>query len=263
MNSQLQSGLKLLNAISPQPSTSNPRPKKKTQEVISLFSPDDPLVIGFGHKRGSGKDTSAGYFCKHYQAERIAFADPIKALTMVAYGLDRDQAYGDQKERTDPFWDVSPAELQQVEGTELHRKRLAEIFPQKFGNQNIWVRMARRRIEEGESSFYVISDLRFPNEADMVKELDGFCIRVDCDFETRMRRTGGNFEGRDDDHYSEVALDDFTGWDFIVDNNGSEDDLKRGLETVIRQVPVEKGIRKNGNNWQNPPEEHVSVSVGI
>lgn len=252
----LESGIEILNRVSPQPSTSDPRPKRRSLNALEAFNDENPLIIGFGHKRGSGKDTAGEYICKNYGARRIAFADPIKVGTMVLYGMTKEQAYGSQKEEIDDFWNVSPGILQQLEGTDLHRDKLADLLPESFGDGNIWVRMAERRIRESSDAIYVITDVRFPNEAKKIQEMGGLVVRVDCDFETRMKRIGDDPENpsRDDDHVSETALDDFVGWDFILDNNGSMDHLQKGIETILERSPVETGLKKGSVQWRTDPE---------
>jgi hypothetical protein len=54
-----------------------------------------------------------------------------------------------------------------------------------------------------------ISDMRFPNEADLVKELSGYNVRI-------LRP--GLDDG--DGHASEHALDNYQGWDLEILNDG-------------------------------------------
>ena len=61
---------------------------------------------------------------------------------------------------------------------------------------------------------WVITDVRFPNEAWAIKDRGGKLIRVE-------RNTN-----LIDHHISETALDDFTQWDRVIDNNGTLEELK-------------------------------------
>ena len=61
-----------------------------------------------------------------------------------------------------------------------------------------------------------ISDMRFPNEADLVKELGGCVIRI---------QRPGLDDG--DGHASEHALDDYQGWNAEINNNADLAKLQR------------------------------------
>lgn len=63
---------------------------------------------------------------------------------------------------------------------------------------------------------WLITDCRFPNEADAVKRRGGIIIRVN--------RSNQDLEGLTV-HPSETSLDDYKDFDFIINNNGSEEDL--------------------------------------
>jgi hypothetical protein len=239
-----RSGLALLDAVVEQPFTPTPRPSEIGLRSLDFFTPANPLIIGFGHKRGSGKDTAGAYLAKHYNAHRVAFADPIKVGAMITYGLTHEQCFGEKKNDVDPFWGTTPGKLQQIEGSDLHRLELAELMPERFGDMDLWVRMAERRINALTNRLFVITDVRFPNEAEKIKKMGGLLVRVDCEFEERMRRLGDDPDNpsRDDSHISETALDGYADWDFILDNNGTLDDLKEGVETILRHAPVEAGL---------------------
>ena len=66
--------------------------------------------------------------------------------------------------------------------------------------------------------YWIIPDVRMPNEAEKIKELGGILIRVNRD------------TGYVDTHISEIALDSCKKFDFIIDNNGSLEEL---IEKVI------------------------------
>ena len=61
---------------------------------------------------------------------------------------------------------------------------------------------------------WIITDVRFPNEAQAIKDRGGVLIRVN--------RPGIPVG----EHPSEIALDDYYGWDFIVHNDKTLADLE-------------------------------------
>jgi len=75
--------------------------------------------------------------------------------------------------------------------------------------------------------FFVISDVRYPNEGDKVHKEDGTLIKV-------LRAAGGVEVGAD--HSSETAMKDYTNFDFIIDNNGSFEEYFETLDKLMEQI---------------------------
>tara|TARA_R100001244_G_scaffold120565_1_gene90177 strand:- start:2776 stop:3039 length:264 start_codon:yes stop_codon:yes gene_type:complete len=75
---------------------------------------------------------------------------------------------------------------------------------------------------ESGTELAIVPDVRFPNEADAIKQAGGKVIRL-----TRSPH--------DDQHESETALDDYEGFDHVLDNaNSSLDETNRALMEVLR-----------------------------
>ena len=79
----------------------------------------EKILIGLVAPKRSGKDTAANYLCSAYGFKKYNFADPLKKGVSEIFGLTYDQLNGDDKEKIDPFWGVTPRELFQKIGTEL------------------------------------------------------------------------------------------------------------------------------------------------
>ena len=77
---------------------------------------------------------------------------------------------------------------------------------------------------------WLITDCRFPNELEAVKTHKGITIKV--------IRDSGNTIGTT--HASETALDDYTKWDYVVDNNGSFEDLKTQVFSILEKESLLK-----------------------
>lgn len=67
--------------------------------------------------------------------------------------------------------------------------------------------------EEIESN-WIITDVRFPNEVKAIKDKGGKVIRIE-----RM------FNGVPSTHFSETALDNYDGFDAVIENNGTIEEL--------------------------------------
>lgn len=85
---------------------------------------------------------------------------------------------------------------------------------------------------------WIISDARRPSDIDYFRQNYSplLTIRVEANDETRRRR-GWIFTGGIDDAPSECALDHFTKWDMIVENNGDDDArLQSHLDSLLEMI---------------------------
>lgn len=74
----------------------------------------------------------------------------------------------------------------------------------------------------------IVSDLRMRREFDYFKAHRAFLIRLEADRAVRAKR--GTLVSEDD--ATECELDDMTGWDAVVINNGTLDELKRQVKLL-------------------------------
>lgn len=132
------------------------------------------ILIGLAAKARCGKDTVAGYLGRSAGIAQYAFAYPLKRGVQEMFGLTDEQTWNDSlKEVVIPEYGKSPRQLFQLAGTEFGRQMVA---------QDVWVRRAKVEIEERrrESALttsivngMVITDIRFENEAAMIREQGG------------------------------------------------------------------------------------------
>ena len=185
-----------------------------------------PLIIGVTGKKFNGKDTLGKYLFK-YGYKRLAFADPLKDVLRDVFHFNDEQLYGEDKEKIDPYWKVSPRTIMQFVGTDLFRHQMKKVLPD-VGN-NIWIEVIKRQILEmwktNPDQKIVLTDLRFPNEIALIKEFGGIIIRV--------KR---NIDKNDNDfivvHESETYIDTLN-VDYDFDNNGTKDELFRKFDDII------------------------------
>lgn len=121
-----------------------------------------PQVIGFAGYAGCGKDTAADVL-KMLGYESLAFADCLRDVVHQMFDIPYEWML-DRKLKETPM-DIppycSPREILQYVGTEAMRS----FYPA------IWVAKVKRTILSNPDKKYVITDLRFPNEAEMFVEL--------------------------------------------------------------------------------------------
>ena len=166
-----------------------------------------PRLIGFySPAPGCGKTTVADLLIEH---RRVSFAAPLKeAVSNMLHELGLpgfNYAYID-KEAIVPEVGVSARHMMQTLGTEWGRSCIHPDF---------WVMIARAKTQRimADGRSVVIDDVRFPNEAAMIRDLGGELWRID--------RPGVSYSGS---HESEGGLEDITP-DRVIVNDGTIDQL--------------------------------------
>lgn len=132
---------------------------------------------------------------------------------------------------------VTPRKMLQFIGTDLLRNQL---------HPNIWVNATMADYtsshsyemcsnpKDHESCYpnWIITDCRFPNEAEAIKERDGILIRVN-----RFDENGMPWKS-DDLHESETALDDYSGFDYTINNDSSIDKLIDAVKIILTKEGI-------------------------
>lgn len=129
-----------------------------------------PTIVAFTGLAQSGKTTAAKFLLSEGY-ERMSFADPIKQMVRCLTPLA-------DKHATPPaFGGKTIRELYQTLGTDWGRNMV---------NTNLWVNLGRERLESllGDVADniirgVVIDDLRFDNEAELVRSLGGLVIQIE------------------------------------------------------------------------------------
>lgn len=176
-----------------------------------------PTLIGLSGYARSGKDTVAQIIGALYGHERIAFADKLKDLSQ---RIDPYVAFpGSNKHRLrEALADLGPEDVKTIPEV----RRIYQVVGNEVRNvlgENVWVDAALNQMEPGKS--YVISDVRYPNEALEIKRQGGMVYRV--------IREG---VGPANDHISEVALDKWEFDNFII-NDGDLVDLEGEVQRIL------------------------------
>lgn len=133
------------------------------------YSDNVPLkIIGITGQKYNGKDTISDYLVNKYGYIKLAFADILKDICGILFNFTYEQLYGELKETPDVnIFGFTPRQMMQYIGTEIFRKY----------DKNVWVNCVSKLFETCSGKF-VISDVRFQNELDMIKGYDGLIIRI-------------------------------------------------------------------------------------
>ena len=185
-------------------------------------------IIGLIGAAGSGKDTVAqllGY-------KKLSFAGTVKDVASVAFDWDRELLEGLTpesrafRETVDEYWGITPRLAMQKIGTEMFRDIISKDF---------WLKRLRKEIEKAGDTPVVITDCRFQNEADFIRELGGTIVYIKRDVaEEKVPlwiRVIAALNPTDDKllscgvHISERAFYSIR-HDVMIENNGTLEDLK-------------------------------------
>lgn len=177
-----------------------------------------------GNKR-HGKDSVADVLVKHHQFRKDSFARPMKEACSIIFGwsLEIMEKY---KEDVDPSLGISPRQALMLLGTEFGQHMLCEKYPEfkATTGRKLWAKRVLAPYRSTDpSDRLVISDLRFPHEAEVVREKGGKVIRV-------IRPQWPV----DLAHESESAVDSVP-YDYLISNSGSLVDLEM---KVLALIPV-------------------------
>jgi hypothetical protein len=174
------------------------------------------MIIGIVGYKGSGKDAMADYLIENFQFEKMAYAGTLKDVCGILFDLE-DKYFNNRqlKEKKLDFWGLSPREILQKVGTDLFRKHFDEEF---------WVKLMENKIQnklvDNPNANIVCSDVRFQNEADLIKKFGGKIIYID------------RFEFINDSHEAEQC--NINNIDHIIKNKGTLKEYYTMINNLIK-----------------------------
>ena len=212
------------------------------------------MIIGIVGHMGSGKDTVGKYITQSLGISSCtdSFAAPLKDLVSSIFGWPRELLEGDSlesrefRETPDIFWTrktgidhFTPRLALQLMGTDVLRDHF---------HSDIWINSLEYRLRKvPDAKTVVVTDARFTNELDIIKQLCGTIIWVQRGdlpdwYETAVEANGGNVVSKRimttryrDVHQSEW---NWAGYpvDHIIRNTGTLEDLKHKTEQILFQI---------------------------
>jgi hypothetical protein len=173
------------------------------------------MLVGLGYQARVGKGCVAEWLVKRHGFVEVAFADALKAACRIIFGLTHAQLYGEDKDREDAFWRDTPRNILQLVGTECLRRGYRD---------DVWVKALQRGIEANPGRDYVVSDMRFQNEAAAIETWGGKLVRI-------MRPDAPQIATGN--HASELALAGWGDWDYTLCNDGTLDELHAKVDIML------------------------------
>ena len=158
-------------------------------------------------KARSGKDTAAEVILEKYDGVPLAFANDIKTIAYDHYDWNGKK-------------------------DELGRKLLQDIGTTgRNYNRDLWANKTVDMIQEwslqsSDNQLAVVTDTRYPNEIQRVKHEfpNVVTIRITRDSVEKLK------------HPSETALDQWTDWDYVVENNGSLEEFQKKILEIMEGI---------------------------
>lgn len=203
------------------------------------------MIIGICGLIGSGKGTVADVLVEQHNFKKISFADKLKDAVSLMFDWDREMLEGETsesrywREQPDEFWsketgkEISPRLVLQLFGTDCMRNGFYD---------GVWVSFVKKKIQDNPTTNFVIPDVRFENEADILRSLGGhlWCVKRGPDPLWFRQYVDLGIEPTDI-HRSEWAWAN-TSFEHTIYNEGTMDDLTsqvRGrLASTVRLASV-------------------------
>ena len=211
------------------------------------------MIISISGKIGSGKDTAAAIIMElanDKQWEVKKWAGKLKEVASLLTGIPKEKFEDQEFKKTNlsSEWNkpvylkgelvssepMTVRDLLQLLGTEAMRNGL---------HTDTWVNALMSEYktsngvdtkEEGDGDgvvadkFWIITDTRFPNELAAVIRHEAITIKI-------VRNSGNNVGIT---HSSEQALDHYENWNYVVDNDGTIDDLRTKIFNILRNARI-------------------------
>jgi len=195
-------------------------------------------IIGISGHAQVGKNKLAEFiieeFEKNYNRKfcEASFANELKYMCKFQFGLSDDQLWGDKKEWADTRF---PREWKHLDGGTMTHWTPREIM-QELGafyrkiDYDFWVKSLKKFLQneslKGHEDF-IITDVRYVNEAEFIKNKKGILIRISRDVDNEIHGVS---------HESEIGLDDYKKFDVYVNNNGSLNDLRKSSCDIVGAI---------------------------
>lgn len=203
------------------------------------------FLLGINGFMRAGKDTFGKILMDiDHEITRVSLADEVKLVFAKLFGItgetdkeiiDKVDALKNETNTRIRLVTLSPDEI--LYGTTVrHALRIIGIdIGRDMWDENHWINLVLQKISENT----IITDVRYENEAKIIKELGGSIVRIHRDSATRAMGT----------HASKMYLPDSL-VDFEVMNNFSIESLRRSVQQVYNEMMVKKIITTHDKMMQ-------------
>lgn len=217
------------------------------------------MIIGLSGYIGSGKDTvaqmiidsmgsyearddmGAGSVWRWHNGPWVnkKFAAKLKQVASLLTGIPIENFENQEFKKTylpsKWSWIERHYSADGVDVVELEHRMTVREFLQKLGteamrenlHENVWVNALFA--DYGKRDNWIVSDVRFPNEAQAVKNFGGVLIRIERNLPDIP------YKRLEQLHPSETSLDEWE-FDYRIFNNGTLEDLRKVVESLLLKM---------------------------
>ena len=158
-----------------------------------------------------GKTTAARFLMDNLGYTKIAFADPLRFMIerlLHSAGYSYNEIH----------WFLNGGKEQDIEVIGASYRHLARTLGTEWGRNlihpELWLKIAEQKFIHTDPPICV-DDVRFLNELELLRRHNFALVKVVRD----VSRSDA------DTHESDVSLRDFDGWDHVIENNGTLEEL--------------------------------------
>ena len=172
-------------------------------------------IILIGGKARSGKDTIADFMSDLLEKEgkkvcKIQIGQYIKYYATRYFGWDGKE-------------ESKPRDLLMKLGTEIIREKIDPDFHIDRLIQDI-------RVLSYFYDYFIVSDVRLPNEIEKPKSNFENVVTI------KMERYSDELNSIQKKHITEIALDEYDGFDFVINNDGSLEELEEKAKDILKKI---------------------------
>lgn len=220
-----------------------------------------PKLIAVAGSKGAGKDTIGNFFVLNGYI-RKSFADPLKDCVAAIFDWDRSMLQGDTvasrkwREEPDLWWEVNLNwKNKNNPYYEFHPRFTPRVALQLMGtniirdnfNNNFWILRFRKELKKLQKENIVLTDVRFINELDEIKNNNGIIIRVKRGpdpewFELAKQVNKGTASLLEISEFNKIGIHPSeTNWigydyDYVIENDGSLSELTEQLQDLFKNI---------------------------
>ena len=192
------------------------------------------MVIGLSGKIRSGKSRVAKIFKKVLEKEGKtcevkSFASPIYEIVSKLYRTNKTEIQKDKRDNVPIYIHTRKSNSGLILSNYREILQTIGTTARDCGDENVWVNSLFGCENEkimGEftwaTDYWIIDDVRFPNEAQRILDCNGKLIRIN------------RSDADDNKHIIENSLNDWDKWDLVIENN--QKTKKKRNEELTKKV---------------------------
>lgn len=187
-------------------------------------------LISLSGKIGVGKTAVSNMLMELLPGSvRIAFGDPLKRECSKLYSFPLELCYSEAGKKTTVFLGDIGIELLGADCLTVREVLQKHGMMRRAQDEDYWVKQMREYLKCARISrvpYIINDDCRMPNEADLIREFGGSLYR--------LQPYPGWKPGKNSDHISETALDEYDGFDMVFCPEKGMEQLQAVAQWIVQ-----------------------------